>query len=268
MENSHIEINQGLVDVEKETQEYIDAMVAKADQGLNPEPPANKETHQENQQQQQDQSKLLAGKYKNVEELEKGYKELEKKLGSKASVEKQQEQAKDIVESTDLSFDKYTQEFTESGTLSEDSYKELASKGIPKAIVDQYIDGFKAYQELETIKLQNAVYGFVGSEQAYNEIIQWASQNLSEEDIKAFNDTIASGNLAQIKLAVNGLKTSYSASVGNPPKNLLQGYGSTGRDADVYESWAQVTADMNDPRYTRDPAFRRKVQQKLGRSKL
>ena len=36
--------------------------------------------------------------------------------------------------------------------------------------------------------------------------------------------------------------------------------------ADAFESVAQITEAMNDPRYATDPAFRKKVEDKIARS--
>lgn len=38
--------------------------------------------------------------------------------------------------------------------------------------------------------------------------------------------------------------------------------------SDDYQSKAQMTADMKDPRYKKDPAFRKQVEEKIGRSNI
>ena len=37
-------------------------------------------------------------------------------------------------------------------------------------------------------------------------------------------------------------------------------------ESDVFESVHQVTEAMNDPRYAKDPAFRKRVEDKIARS--
>ena len=65
------------------------------------------------------------------------------------------------------------------------------------------------------------------------------------------------------QMAIEALKSMYSS--GEP--QLLDGV--SGSEAgDVYESWAQLTADINTKLYQKDPAERERVQRKLKRSRL
>ena len=48
--------------------------------------------------------------------------------------------------------------------------------------------------------------------------------------------------------------------------NLVKGKAST--SVDTFESWAQVTEAMKDPRYTKDPAYQAEIQSKLRNSNL
>jgi hypothetical protein len=69
-----------------------------------------------------------------------------------------------------------------------------------------------------------------------------------------------------VKQAVLGLKARREAVVGFEPQRTVGGNAKP--VADVYESIAQLKADMNKPDYKRDPAFRAKVEQKLARSNI
>jgi len=91
--------------------------------------------------------KLLAGKYKNVEELEKAYTELQSKLG-KADAPSEEDtapvdtnEAENAVEAAGLDFASLESEYDTQGELSEDSFKKLEQAGIPRSAVDQYIAG-------------------------------------------------------------------------------------------------------------------------------
>lgn len=250
----------------QEDQQYIDEMVAKAEKAL--EDPNKQQT------QESDSPKLYAGKYKTVEEMEKGYLELQKKFSQKRAKQKEEEEqtdqstsspeeeAKQALENVGLDFNKYSNEILTDGVLSDESYQELEAKGFPKSVVDAYIEGQKALVE----KTNQSIYEVVGGQQAYTEMIQWAAGNLTQEEIEAFNNIVASNDVSQIKMAVRGLKAAYVEAKGNPPKQVLVGGGVSGA-VDVYESWAQVTEDMKNPKYEKDPAFRNAVQAKLGRSK-
>lgn len=257
-----------------EDQQHAEEMIKKADDALKD---PNQQQQQEDQQQQEETPKLFAGKYKTIEELEKGYLELQK-LSSRKGIQQQtkeneqtnednqttkdaQSEAKEALENVGLDFDKYTDEILSDGVLSEDSYKELESKGFPKSVVDAYIEGQKAIAE----RTNQEIYGIVGGNEAYTEMLQWAAQNLSQEEIESFNAALETGNISQIKMAVRGLKATYVEANGNPPKQLIGGYASG--EVDVFESWAQVTEAMKDPKYDKDPAYRAQIQAKLGRSK-
>lgn len=264
-----------------EDQNHVNEMIKKVDDVLNQDQgqqEPNTQQQQDQPQQQQEPPKVYAGKYKTVEELERGYLELQKlasrkgiqtnndKEQPKDNQQPQQQQdsqseVKEILDSVGLDFDKYTDEVLADGVLSEDSYQELEAKGFPRNVVDAYIEGQKALAE----RTNQSIYEIVGGKEAYTEMIQWAAQNLSQEEIEAYNSTLESGNVSQIKIAVKGLKASYTEAKGTPPKQLIGGYSSG--DVDVFESWAQVVEAMKDPKYDKDPAYRAAIQAKLGRSK-
>ena len=72
--------------------------------------------------------------------------------------------------------------------------------------------------------------------------------------------------MAAVKMAVTGLHARYTAVEGREPK-LIGGRASKG-SSDKFESTAQLVEAMSDPRYSKDPAYQRKVQEKLGRSSI
>ena len=110
----------------------------------------------------------------------------------------------------------------------------------------------------------NEVKNFAGGEQAYQQMVDWASNNLESEDIQAFDSIINSGSVQAIKLAVNGLKSQYTEAMGNDGE-LLTGKAPVNQ-RDVYRSQAELVAAMSDRRYDNDPAYRQDVIAKLERS--
>lgn len=230
------------------------------------EQPAPKENPEEN---------LLAGKYKTTEDLEKAYVELQKKLGqprSETEGEPEGKPAEDpkaepadadkaAAEKAGIDTASLEKEFAENGTLTEESYKKLEEAGIPKEMVDGYIQGRQATADLATFK----AYETAGGKEAFESMVQWAGQNFSEEQAKAFNDGVM-GSVEAVTEAVSNLKAAYVEANGQEPK-LLKG-DNVPNVGDVYESRAQLTADMSKPEYKRDPAFRKHVEQKLARSNL
>lgn len=254
-------------DVKEEDPKHVEEMIAKAEGKTIEEP-------------------LLAGKYKDQEALEKGvlevikasgrnledfYKELESNLGKPnkaASVEEEAEgepedKAPNDEETNETDFTKFEEEYATAGTLSENSYKELEKMGYPKYLVDGYLDGQKARAEAAA----QAVYNITGSEENYQRMIAWADKSLSEQDKIIFNQQVNTG-INEASFAVKALYADYVAANGNPPKSLIKGGTPTGNTFDVYESIAQMTEDMKNPKYKTDEAFRAKVKQKLARSKI
>jgi hypothetical protein len=216
---------------------------------------------------------LLAGKYKNPQELEKAYKELEKKLGSRTEpstdAQTQDPQKKrdpstpelipdEIAASAGLDMEKLTAEYAETGELSADSYEALNKIGIPKEMVTDYIAGQEALGAQQVAQ----VHEIVGGEANYQTLIKWAATNLSKEDKAAFNESV-SRDFASQKLAVSALQAQYIAKEGKAPANLLTGTAPAQTGPTGYESRRQMINDMGDPRYQTDPAFRAKVMKKV-----
>lgn len=233
--------------------------------------------------------KLLAGKFKNADELEKGYKELEKKLGAKGKeappkdegeTEKAPEAVTDLkltpkpdevvppkVEAAEkaladagLKIDTFAEEFATNGELSEDSYKKLDKAGIPKRTVDAYIEGRKAVQA-QTV---NTIFESIGGREAFGELQGWARESLDPAEAKAFDESLKSGNVQLITSQLKGFQARMAAEVGTERPQVLGKKASAG---DVYKSQNEITADMRDPRYKKgDPAFIRQVREKIERS--
>lgn len=164
-----------------------------------------------------------------------------------------------------LDYSKYAAEFAQNGKLSDATYAEMAAKNIPREVVDAHIQAQTRVAEAEAEAIRNDIFTMVGGEEAYGEMVQWALKNVPRADLEAFDKLLEEGSLGQVKLAVQGLFSAFQNSNGKEP-SLLGGGRSESKD--VYRSVAELTADMRDPRYEKDPAFRADVQAKLGRSNI
>ena len=226
----------------------------------------------------------LPEKFNSVEELVKSYSELEKKLGeqsqptkesvdpvSKTEVkeETKEEQPKsdlDIatkaVDSAGLNMDSLAEEYDKEGKLADKSYQSLEKAGIPKEYVDRFIAGQQAIADQQSASVKN----MVGGAESYDAMSEWASNNLSETEKQAYNTAVNSKDLEAVKLAVVGLKARYAQATGSEPK-LVEGKASPSGEQG-FDSWAQVTQAMSDPRYSKDPAYQAEVKNKLANSKI
>lgn len=235
---------------------------------------------------------LLAGKYKSVEELERGYKELQNKLSQgrqepdeateeveegEAQSEPESRSAKEIygdlvgsrLEEAEIDFSDMNSRWQQSGELDADDYSQLDQAGFNKEMVDAYLAGL-SYQAAKdsalTMQQVNEVKASVGGEAEYSAMIEWASKNLSKEEVEAFDSIVNTQPLSTVKLATAGIYSRYTGANGREPK--LIGGRTPRSDGDVFESTAQVVEAMSDPKYHKDPAYRKKVEAKLSRSKV
>jgi type II secretory pathway component GspD/PulD (secretin) len=219
----------------------------------------------------------LPEKFQSPEAMAEAYRELEQKLSRGEETEDQDEEAQeeqewdteaspdqveDYLDQAGLNYDAFVQEFMATGGLSDDAYEALQQAGIPQDIVDQYIEGQQAIAD----DIKGQAYSTVGGEREYSRMIDWATNNLSQGQIDAFNASLETGDVDQAMFAIQGLAAQYRSDVGTNP-NLMSG-GTTGTSAGSYQSVAEVTRDMADPRYDSDPAFRQMVALKLQNSNV
>ena len=129
-------------------------------------------------------------------------------------------------------------------------------------MVDAYIQGQTAVANAQA----EAVFSVAGGQEQYQQMVQWASQNLTQEQIAAYDAAMDSDSQQQRLLAATGLYSQFQAANGKDP-NLVGGKAASSA-TEGYQSWAEVTAAMKDARYNKDPAFREQVQRKLASSKL
>ena len=210
-----------------------------------------------------DRPEWLPEKFTNAEELAKAYGELEKKFSKPADTP---------VETKDLKIDNteeaksnptlepFYNEYTDKGSLTDESYNKLNEMGIPKDVVDAYISG----QEALSAKHNEAMVATEGGQEQYNNMVQWAAQNLSKGEIEAFNNAVDGASLDQAQLAIAGVNAKFQSNTREP--NLFSGQKSESNVG--YESVAQMLADINNPKYKEDPAFRKSVEAKVSKSNI
>ena len=221
----------------------------------------------------------LAGKYKDAQELEKAYIELEKKLGSRDAQEEEETYDSEVEDSEEWSeystqieaISRAAEEFNTNGELSEETlaeFEQMSSKELIQAYFE-YEQSLPTFEESQAVELSqadiNSIQNSVGGEAAYQQLVGWAAQNFSEAEIQAFDNVVDSGNVAAINLALAGLQARYTDANGYEGK-MIQGKSPT--PADTFKSQAEVVRAMSDPKYDRDPAYRDEIMQKLARSNL
>jgi HD-GYP domain-containing protein (c-di-GMP phosphodiesterase class II) len=230
---------------------------------------------------QGEQEQLLAGKYKDAAELEKAYIELQKKLGSsekeedteQVSAEEETPEEPKLSEGASL-ITSASEEYRDSdGKLSDETlakFSSMSSQDLVKAYMEvqsnpEFQQGRTQAADLTETEINN-VKNSVGGDQAYDNIMKWAGQNLTEQEIQAFDDVVEFGGVQAVQLAVSGLKSRYEQANGFEGKMYTGKPPKTG--GDVFRSQQELVRAMSDPRYDNDPAYRQDIIEKLDRSDL
>ena len=229
-----------------------------------------------------EQEGLLAGKYKNAEDLEQAYLSLQKKLGQEETDYEESDEGYEEEEGTDEEVSEYApavslineasdEYYANDGALSEETIEKFGSMS-SQDLVNAYMEiqannPQAAQQNVEMSDAQvNSVMNNAGGESNYNQVVEWAASNLNDRQIDAFDSVVDSGNPAAIGIAFQGLQSAYNDANGYEGR-MLQGKPASSSGA-VYRSQAELVAAMGDPRYDTDPAYRQDVISKLEQSDL
>ena len=232
------------------------------------------------EQMQAAEDNLLAGKYKNAQELEQGYIELQKKLGTE-----QEESEEPVAESEADEAEESDEEYDEDGSIldelweyelnneefHEDAVAELQEMD-PVELANMHIEyrkqveeqgvGAKDFTESEMSELK----GVVGGDENYQNMLEWAGSNLNQQEIDMFDAVMQRGDALGAFFAIRSLAYRYNDASGYEGKMLTGKPAKSG--GDEFRSQAEVVRAMTDPRYEKDPAYRQDVYDKLERSNL
>ena len=170
----------------------------------------------------EEQQQLLAGKFKDAEALEKAYIELQSKLGSRqdeSSDEDTTDDESENVEEESTSILDALWEDAQNGELSNETKEQLAKMN-PAEVAVEYLKYRKQIEDNQPIAEDISdsevaeLRGIAGGDEGYQEMIAWASENLSPQDIQRYDNVIAGGNYDAISFAVEALKSKYTEAMG------------------------------------------------------
>ena len=232
-----------------------------------------KESLKVGEEMEANEESLLAGKYKNAEDLEKAYLELQGKLGEKS--EEVSEETETEEESTEEEPDDNSNLLEEVWTKSLDNNldKETYEKLEKMSAIDVAKLAMQQRQELSknepkefTDKDVEQIHGLVGGQENYNNMMSWAKQNVSSQEIDMFDSVMDLGNTTAAYFAVQALALKYQDQSGKDGQFI------TGKapksTSDVFKSQAEMIRAMEDERYNDDPAYRQAIMEKLERSNI
>ena len=220
-----------------------------------------------------------AGKFKSAEDLEKAYLELQKKLGQKEEgvdddstsddsvpeeVEETQSPVAKRVDFLKEASDEYYSNDNELKPETIQKLKEMPSEELIEAYLELQKNNPVAKAQPLSDDAAKTIVDSVGGQDAYNDTLAWAADNLKPEEVAAYDNVVNSGNKDAIFFAVQALNQRYKDSVGfegqqisgRAPKSTVKGFRSN----------AELANAISDPRYRNDPAYRYDIVQKLAAS--
>jgi hypothetical protein len=221
-----------------------------------------------------------AGKFKSAEDLEKAYLELQKKLGSKEEGEVEDDSIQEetgepepeteqspVSKRVDFLKEASEEYYSNDNALKPETLQKL--KEMPSEdLIDAYMEMQKTNPVAQAQPLSDdaakTIVDSVGGQDAYNDTLSWAADNLKPEEVAAYDNVVNSGNKDAIFFAVQALNQRYKDSVGfegqqisgRAPKSTVKGFRSN----------AELANAISDPRYRNDPAYRYDIEQKLAAS--
>lgn len=263
-------------DEEKHREEMIKAY--EKENGKDEEDESDEEETEEQSTDKEDSStkdKLegLPENFKNVEDLVKSYKDLQKSHTQKAQElaelkkegVKPKEESKDVPEvSAGSLIDRLTADLASTGSVTQETAEAFNKAGYTPEQFSTQLKSTQAYLN----QAKQEAFTITEGQENYNAMLDWASENLSSEDIEVFNTSLTHSE-AMAKFAIKGLYSQYKTN--KPPSNLVKpSTGTTGDSkAKGFQSWDQVTKAMSDPRYKQgDQDYIKEVQRKMAKSNL
>lgn len=203
----------------------------------------------------------LPEKFKSPEDLATAYSELEKKLSSGQPSAKETPEAPSAPETDPIEslLSEGLRGFVETGDVPEDIITKLKEAGVSPSIAREVITSRKSEGDSYTRSLVEAV----GGEESWKDIQQWASSALSEEERKAFNQAIESGDAGTAKLALYGVQAKYTQATSGPRGDLQLPSSSSSQSAKGFSAISEIVSAMQDPKYGRDEAYRKSVELRL-----
>mgnify|MGYP003139130217 FL=1 len=183
--------------------------------------------------QEEGSEELIGGKFKSADDLLQAYQELEKKLGSQDTTEE----------------------------VPQDTQYESEDQDVEAGDIVGGVEQVPLSENEESQIIES-----IGGEEGLDAMADWAKDNLDQEEIKAYNLEVNSGDFTRARNALQSMYFAMQQSQGQEPQ-LISGRLSN-NSTDVYRSVQEVEAAMNDPRYLHDTAYTRDVEEKVSRSNV
>ena len=165
---------------------------------------------------------------------------------------------KDLI-SKGVNLEQAINEFEESGQLSEATLKAIEKAGYPRDVVNGLIEARRALDDAYTQK----VYDYVGGEKEYQSLANWMRGNLDKETIDAFNGAVDAGNIAVVRMMLDGVKAQRIAKQGTRKPMILGGTTKGTPSNQGFANKQEMVTAMSDKRYGVDREYTLSVERKM-----
>ena len=209
-------------------------------------------------------------KGKSAEEIAKSYLELEKFKGKQEPEPTQEVEPEETTPTSieEEAYNKYTESFEKNGALSEEEYAELAEAGYDRAVVDKEIEDYKELQEFNNYKQEKALSDVLaplgGGTEKFKEVAQWANENKTPEEVKAFNEALAASPTIAKQALLRTLYAEYES--GGMSDTILHTNTPQVAATKGYATESDFMKDLDNPAYKTDRSYVKAVEAKLARS--
>jgi len=220
---------------------------------------------------EEQQQQLLAGKFKDAEDLEQAYIELQRKLGNReADTAEEEPSQEEEVQDEEVDVDFLERLWQEAQDEYSPETLEALQNMDPTDLAQMYLEYRSQVEEggaVETISAEDVsnLQGIVGGEQQYGQMMAWAQESLSEQEINMYDAVMERGDPLACYFAVNALAFRFQEAQGYDSQMLT---GKAPSQVQGFRSQAELVRAMSDPRYDNDPAYRADVAAKLEMSDL
>ena len=151
------------------------------------------------------------------------------------------------------------------GKLTEETVKSLEDKGYSRELQEAVIEG----QQAKVAKMQTSLFEAAGgTEEAYNDVWNWAGENLDASEKARINEFYEKGDLAGIRNSIFSIKYRMGESQGTPKPapvaTVPQGSPSpAGTGIATFRNAEEQREAFSDPKYQKSENYRQEVNARL-----
>ena len=160
-------------------------------------------------------------------------------------------------------YDAWAMEMAATGEISTETRESIKTKtGFSEKMIDDYVTGQKARLRENFAKASNVV----GGKERLQQIFDWASTSLSQDDQQMVNIGLASSSY---EVTLRGLSSMYEQAVtsqkaAEPTKNPnLASVSASETGVRPYSTKREFTAERNDPKFGLEPRYRQMVEHRM-----